>query len=284
MCVILAAEKKKVKYEWLKMADQANPDGIGAAWLADGRVNYMKGMELKDIQKLHPHLEPPYVIHFRISTVGGKRKDLTHPFPIMQGVPLLERGTAQSVLFHNGHWNDWKEILMRSLSRGEKIPNGAWSDSRAMAFLVQSHGLGFLELIDNQRVAVLGAKKVIRFFGNGWADLNGVWASNKMFLSHKDWLDYSKPMGTASQCALPGDGFRVPGQNRMGFTHNRMEFIENKDFEIPEPAFDPDKELTDEEIEEMRLQYGEAAVEEYLTQRHNSLPEVEGAPNEGGVE
>ena len=57
--------------------------------------------------------ENPHVIHFRKGTAGGTNQPLCHPFLIDQESPLpLEYHGDNPVLFHNGIWDGWKDILI----------------------------------------------------------------------------------------------------------------------------------------------------------------------------
>ncbi len=217
MCVILATDKKKVSKEFVKLAHDANPHGAGAAWLEKDRVRYIKGLGLAEMLELVPTLIPPYVLHFRIATVGGVQKKLTHPFVIRENSPLQEKGTARQVLFHNGHWNDWRETMLKNLTPRTKL-TGLWSDSRAMAHLAFIHGMGFLDLLD-EKVAVLN-RKGIRLFGHTWSEVNGITVSNQIFL--RSWDRSSLAFGcNSTQSSLPLKYIPLKGKKprtQIGYT------------------------------------------------------------------
>lgn len=181
MCVIFAVPDRDVHVpaDMLRKGDAANPHGAGLAWIDRGKVRFVKG--LKDADSVMALLErkrirAPYIVHFRIPTVGHGVDYLTHPFPLDGGVGMA--GTAKAVLFHNGHWSKWQESLLRvALSTsGGMLPDGEWSDSRAMAWIAGRCGINVLSLID-EKVAVL-TPQGIHFFGTGWSNHDGVWASN----------------------------------------------------------------------------------------------------------
>ena len=106
---------------------------------------------------------------------------MTHPFPIEVDVSLDSEGiTPDYVLFHNGHWNKWQETLFnRTLSLNVRLPQGRWSDTRAMAYLAAHHGLAVLDFIDEKVVAF--APNAIAMYGSGWHFINNVWCSNKLW-------------------------------------------------------------------------------------------------------
>lgn len=175
MCVIAVIEaeeqrptEKMVRDMWFQ-----NPSGGGVAWREiDGEgepfVIWQKGLNLPQMLDHAKDLPVPFVLHFRIPSVGVTDKELTHPFPLSDDVELDLTGAAHQVLFHNGTWNKWKTELdyMVGLSR-IKLPPGHYSDSRAMAFLAHHFGTGYLDQID-EKIVVFGAEE-IEYYGRGWS-------------------------------------------------------------------------------------------------------------------
>jgi len=195
MCVIFCTDHEKPVRPTPEMVEQAfnhNPAGAGIAWRRGGTVDesgqmqggelcWAKGLELEAIQTLVKNAPLPFVCHFRIPTVGGKRQDLCHPFPIHKDAPLyLEGVTPGYVLFHNGHWHAWKDLIVRAAISGNgPIPDGEWSDSRAMAWIASICGIRVLEFVDEKVVAF--SANDFEIFGNGWSKHEGVWVSNTSF-------------------------------------------------------------------------------------------------------
>lgn len=179
MCVILVCEKQKPNFKTIKACYNSNKDGMGIAFLRKGQVHWAKGIEKpEDINNLVELVKPPFVLHFRISTVGGNSKLLTHPFPIMNSAKLALWGRTKSgVLFHNGHWSDWEERLFDIVMRGYKLPKGEWSDSRAIAWLTAKFGEQMLSLIPAQKIAILSPSGV-KTYGVGWIKKDGILYSN----------------------------------------------------------------------------------------------------------
>lgn len=166
--------------EMVSRAYHQNDHGGGVAWREKGYVKWKKGLDEKGMQEMVKDLPLPFITHFRIASCGGKSPQLCHPFPISADVDLaLEGQTKGFVLFHNGHWNEWKHFTKETaLRKGTKIPMGSWSDSRAMAWAANHYGLGILEMIDEKCVAFgPGELELVR--GTGWDDVEGVWCSNK---------------------------------------------------------------------------------------------------------
>ncbi len=169
MCVIFANEKAVPSLQLLQQAEKRNDDGGGVAWIEDGKVKWRKGATAKEIHEILQKVALPNVVHFRIATVGGNGKELTHPFPLTPKVPLFLNGeTNAGVLFHNGHFNEWKAFLKESVFKSRiKVPEGSMSDSRVLAFLVANFGVGMLnsfsELSAGQRIAILTPKGLQRW-------------------------------------------------------------------------------------------------------------------------
>jgi hypothetical protein len=183
MCVIAICEKQPTITDLRAMWD-ANPQGAGLAWSDGKTVHYKRGIMTFDaLREAVGKMSGPFVVHTRISTVGGTRPDLCHPFVASPSSPLALKGKAPMVLFHNGHWGDWANNLREStVSTGARVPDGAFSDSRAMAVLVGRHGQNFARLIpDSQRVCIVTATSIARY-GKGWTQVRGMWVSNENWL------------------------------------------------------------------------------------------------------
>jgi hypothetical protein len=182
MCVIMVVKDVKPSLDLLKKAELTNPDGAGIAWKGGDRIFWKKGLSAKDIFNLSQKLPLPQVIHFRMKTVGSG-KELCHPFPITRYASTNQEGFAKKVLFHNGHWSDWKRYCLEAAVRTNvKFPNtGAWSDSRALAWLSSDEvlGQGILKLID-EKIVVFSEKK-ITIYGSPWTTVEGIFCSNDYF-------------------------------------------------------------------------------------------------------
>lgn len=217
MCVIFSCQKELPGEEYLEAAQDKHPDGIGVAWPSKqkGMVEFRKGLEVKDLLKLYPILPPTStVIHFRASSVGGKEKELCHPFPIMDGAPddMLE-GTVPGVLFQNGTWSTWishmKDGILCSRKKVDFRTSGFWSDARALAWLVNEFGEWILnDYTSTQQMRILTMLpnrkgEITRMFWGDWKDdEKGRWRlSNKEFS-----LPKAKGVVLVQQPLLPGAG------------------------------------------------------------------------------
>lgn len=182
----MLAEKARLTEEMVDLGFETNGDGAGIAWRDGAVVRWEKGLSLARIQELAAVTPLPYIAHFRIQTVGGKRPELTHPFPIDKTAPLhLKGSTKGAVLFHNGHWTDWKKMILEaSIKTGVKLPAGKWSDSRAMAWLASVYGVGILEFIGDDKSVALSPTDID--FQGLWVQVGDYWCSNRHW-EHRRW-------------------------------------------------------------------------------------------------
>ena len=188
MCVIMAVGKVRPTEEMLRKAWAANNHGGGIAWQrgkkGEEEVVWHKGvMDEDEFIQLCKDAPLPYVAHFRIASIGGICEELTHPFVVSKQTPLALKGKGKTaVLFHNGHWNDWDEkALEAAVNANVAIPDGPWSDSRAMAWLCSIYGFGFMEFLTKQRGVIVTPTRMHMFTGPGWEKVNDVWCSNDIF-------------------------------------------------------------------------------------------------------
>lgn len=192
MCVIMIVGKDGPRPTAAMTAKAwgRNDDGGGVAWRettpkGEKVVKWRKDLTEKEMDDLCQTLPLPYVAHWRIASCGGVLAELTHPFPIERNASLALEGTTKGhVLFHNGTWGGWDDAARyAAMQKGLQIPTGKWSDSRAMAWLCSIYGLGFMELLPNQRGVAFGPTKMEVFTGPGWTKVNGLWCSNDHFMS-----------------------------------------------------------------------------------------------------
>ncbi len=168
MCVIFIVDTDRPTEDEVEAAWDSNRDGGGVAWqdLEAGEgseelkpvVRWKKGLTYKEMQELNQTLPFPYILHFRIASVGPVCPQLTHPFEVSTKVGTeFEGSTENPVLFHNGTWHEWKQSIER-LSSYQDFPNkmgyGQWSDARGLAYAMAAAGPGYIELT-NQKVVVL---------------------------------------------------------------------------------------------------------------------------------
>ncbi len=114
MCII-AIKPAGVKMPETKIFENCwynNPDGAGFMFPKNGQVEVRKGfMKLKRFKKAVEQLKKeinvvttPIIFHFRIGTSGGNIPENTHPFPVSEHLPMLQkiRCRAPLAVAHNG--------------------------------------------------------------------------------------------------------------------------------------------------------------------------------------
>lgn len=158
MCVILVCSQGIApNQDVLEACAERNDHGAGIAWRDGDVVRWEKGVNMKvpDVQAIMKRIKFPYIIHFRISSVGMICNELCHPFPI-GGLDTRREGQSRhGVVFHNGTWHLWKSDLKDwCRTTGHRIPDGRLSDSRAMAILAGTYGPNWLTLMD-EKIAFL---------------------------------------------------------------------------------------------------------------------------------
>lgn len=184
MCVIAVVEKSRPSFNMVSQMWHQNDHGAGIAWREEGLVKWRKGLNLEEMHNLCATLPLPYIAHFRIASVGGRRASLTHPFAIEDHdlALKLDGQTKGGVLFHNGTWSDWKKLSLESAARfAVKVPQGHWSDSRAMAWLCKLYSPGILDFLDEKTV-VFTPTEVKITPGSGFVKVDDIWCSNDYFV------------------------------------------------------------------------------------------------------
>jgi len=227
MCVIAIVRDNRPSDAIVRAMWDTNAAGGGFAWrdkVGKGTkektlVHWNKGIDtVEEMIQASKDLPLPYVLHFRIPTCGGTLKALTHPFGIDENASIdLEGTTERGVLFHNGHFNKWREAVREyAIATGARIPGGAWSDSRAMAWLTYHLGDGMVEFFEEKLVLftpysiqVGNSGSFSREDGILYSNLSWKHRVRSMFLTapasmagapreNKDKEDHSSPQGSGS--------------------------------------------------------------------------------------
>lgn len=111
MCVIASSPKgaRQPSVDELKQMWDANPHGAGFMFVRNGAVHIRKGyMAWRNFcEALAAEgftAEDAVVYHFRISTQGGVKPEMTHPFPLTNKLPITEmtRVRCNLGIAHNG--------------------------------------------------------------------------------------------------------------------------------------------------------------------------------------
>jgi len=219
LCVIALVTKARPTPDAVGKMFSANDHGGGVAWREGGLVHWKKGLDEAEMQEFVAALPLPFVAHFRIASCGAKSKELCHPFPVSKDASLALEGTTKGyVLFHNGHWAEWKPFTKETaLKMGRPLPTGQWSDTRAMAWAAHNYGLGILEFIDEKCVA-FGPRDLEVMRGSGWDEVDGVWCSNKSW-SYRGGTQHNRGFGRPDSQTKEGKGdiyYTTPPKSMAG--------------------------------------------------------------------
>jgi hypothetical protein len=119
--------------------DRTNRDGFGMAWAKGEKIYWYKTLTIdpESIANLIDRWSDyPRLVHFRLSTAGGIKTELCHPFEISPTARCrASLVTTDSVLIHNGVWHDW-DTVYKEAQKGGFLPDpGPWSDTRLAACL-----------------------------------------------------------------------------------------------------------------------------------------------------
>lgn len=169
MCVAITMMAGSVlaEDEIVKMG-RANADGVGVSWVHGGRVHWQKAVRYSPkyvTELISRWRHVPRLVHFRLSTAGGTRSDLCHPFEISPVANCNPSGSGDRVMIHNGHWGQWDDLL-KILKKEDLLPDeGPWSDTRLVAYLSHS---------DPDWLNVLGGKVAV-MSGDGQTTHLGDW-------------------------------------------------------------------------------------------------------------
>lgn len=185
MCVIYACTSKLPSDDELDRGHHSNDDGAGLAWLDSGVVKFVKGLKNDDEVKkyIKDHAVPfPLAVHFRTASIGPVCPELCHPFPVQEDVPLDTEGAVEEVLFHNGHVASWEDYVLKlALSTPGAMPDGDWSDTRGLTYLVAHRGPGILRF-------VLGGSRALLFSATAYTPGGDAYSPSDHFTYYGTWI------------------------------------------------------------------------------------------------
>lgn len=197
MCIIVfkPSGEKMPKRKRLMKCWENNPDGAGYMFPSNNQVIIKKGfMDYSDfIQSLQDDYkkygeQTPFVLHFRISTQGGVKKGLTHPFPFSNNMEDMKktRVKCQIGVAHNGiidlttesYWkrkevdyNDTMKFIAEYMTL--IIDNFDWHKNKGKVKLIE-------RLISGSRMAVMDGLGHTELIGN-WVEDDGIFYSNNYY-------------------------------------------------------------------------------------------------------
>jgi len=131
VCVIVIAEKTRPSPAQIEAMFETNKDGFGIAQrVGDSKVEWIKGLiDLKEAQELIAKAPLPFVCHFRIQTVGGRRQDCVIPSLCRMMSPSQLKERLRDLSFFIMDTGSMAIKCHGSRVQGQlKLPKGKWSD------------------------------------------------------------------------------------------------------------------------------------------------------------
>ena len=197
----------------LKQCFSSNPDGAGYMYSHEGIVHIKKGFMsfasfYKALKQTRAEIgdNAPCVMHFRISTQAGTRKDCTHPYPLSKNIDELRKlkSDCKIGIAHNGiisltssysklsTHNDTMEFITDYLSLIIKCERDL-EDQDKITLIKR--------LANGNRFAILTSSGDCKLIGDGWREDDGIFYSNGSYIAPKytiikssniidDWDEY----------------------------------------------------------------------------------------------
>lgn len=183
-----------------------NSDGAGICYPLRGQVVIDKGYlklkkfksMLEDLRKKIDIVRVPVIYHFRIGTSGGNTAANTHPFPITDKLPLLQktRGRYPLAMVHNGviditpskeNISDTMEYIISQIAPLRQLREDFYKTEAGKKLLYNATG-GKLAFMDGS-----GHIETIGDFikDNGMIYSNTSYKRNYYYSYYGSWCDYS---------------------------------------------------------------------------------------------
>ncbi len=175
-----------------------NDDGAGFMFPVNGKVHLEKGFMsftafkkgLKAAIKKYgiAPTDTPMVFHFRITSQGGVKPELTHPFPLSRDYDEMRKlkGDYDVACVHNGiidfassfkavDYNDTMEFI-KEVACPLLYKNPNWYKNKSLVGLLTY-------LLSGNRFAIMDSKGHVELIGN-WETNDGIYYSNSSY-AHK---------------------------------------------------------------------------------------------------
>lgn len=199
MCILIIKPKGVLSpsEETLKTCFTRNPDGAGFSYNKNGKIIIKKGfMTFDSFNKAVKRIPvgSSALIHCRITTSGGTKKGLTHPYPLdndfknmMKTTNVLEPvySNRTYAVAHNGIFsglghhavvNDTCEFIANFLKPLQDVSDDILKDELDPVIN---------RLVDSSRLAILDSEGNWKKYGNGWTEVDGIWYSNSTYKEYK---------------------------------------------------------------------------------------------------
>lgn len=210
MCILIIKPRGVMtpSEETLKTCFTRNPDGAGFSYNKNGKIIIKKGyMDFESFKKAVSRIpvNSSALIHCRITTSGGTKKGLTHPYPLDNDYknmmktsntlePMYENKTY--AVAHNGIFsgyghhelvNDTCEFIANLLKPLQDMSGDILQDQ--LDPVVN-------RLVDSSRLAILDNFGNWKKYGNGWIEVDGIFYSNSTYKEYtytaqqQSWRNY----------------------------------------------------------------------------------------------
>lgn len=210
MCIIIVKPSgtKMPSDDTLMTCFENNPHGAGVSYSSRDGVVFIKGLMTYDafknvINGISNKTDRDIVMHFRITTSGGTRPDMCHPFNIGN---MISPHKSDCVLHHNG-------ILFNPMTKW-------YSDTAIFAWMLRKNfdkaiNLYMKKYSMTNRFAIHLPTGVVTL-GSGWIeDKDGCTYSNESYIPWKSTYsrfrddnillpDYTESDGVCSMCGEDG--------------------------------------------------------------------------------
>ena len=201
MCLaIYKPSALKIPEKNLRAGFEANSDGCGIAWAADGKMHVEKGMlDWNSFYGLYLAAEEhSCLIHFRKATHGHKSEKNCHPFLFKDhednDLALIHNGVIPIKCVEDGYSDTWHFV---NKVLGPLVKSGTRIDNQSLSWFVRVS-------IGSDKVAVMDRFGGVIIFNEEkghWEDTDGpdgkkgkVWYSNLCFRNHR--TNYGTGSGT----------------------------------------------------------------------------------------
>lgn len=193
MCIICVSPKgvRQPSFETIKTMFNRNPHGAGYMCIRDGRVFISKGYMfvhqfLYAVEHENFTAEDSVVYHFRISTQGGVKPEMTHPFPLSRN---LEDMKALDVfcrcgVAHNGI------IPVTADDKNKTYSDTALFVTKYLADLIRKPSdlhnpktLHLIETLAQSKLAIMDENGDIETVGD-FINIDGLLFSNRSFMPY----------------------------------------------------------------------------------------------------
>lgn len=188
MCLaIYKPPGKDIPLEHLTTGWQRNSDGGGFAYYHNGKIKTKRGFfKFKDFLTAYEtavaaHPNAPFLIHFRIRSMGGKEEENTHPHVFKHGV-MIHNGTLTGTSAAGSTGKSDTVLFMEKF--GDRLTYDRLSNNKEQFDLA----LGYNKLVFLYRD---GKIHIANEKGGTWID--GVWYSNQYSLN--------RIAGTGASCS-----------------------------------------------------------------------------------